>query len=213
MTRQEDIRKLLKMSPAQMQKKAGDRLVICSDIDVLHRCFAESIAAEITVNNAKNRLTKLILPVGPVGQYPILAEMINNQRISLKQCWFFMMDDYRADHRAASVLSAAASWFCASAGHKTDSAVMPKPPVLWWMDTVEMIGFEPHFHVDVSDFVELKREMLRCHKSQLSHGDNADFLPLEEVMIRQCEARGEQAGVRAAEVFRQHRAWKRTGAW
>lgn len=94
MTRSEEIRKLLKMSPAQMQKKAGDRLVICPDIDVLHQHFAESIAAEITANNAKNRPTKLILPVGPVGQYPILAEMINARRISLKQCWLFMMDEH-----------------------------------------------------------------------------------------------------------------------
>ena len=122
-------------------------------------------------------------------------------------------NDYHADHRAASVLSAAASWFCASVGHRTGASPMAKPPTLWWMDTVEMIGFQPHFYVDVSDNVELKREMLRCHKSQLSRGDNASFSPLEEVMIRQCEARGAQAGVRAAEAFRQHRAWKRVGAW
>lgn len=98
MTRQEEIRKLLKMSPAQMQKKAGERLVICPDIDSLHQHFAESIAAEIKANNTKGRRTKLILPVGPVGQYPILAEMINVQRISLKQCWFFMMDEQCDDN-------------------------------------------------------------------------------------------------------------------
>ncbi|HJN12927.1 MAG TPA: hypothetical protein QF564_29895 [Pirellulaceae bacterium] len=98
MTRQEEIRKLLKLSPAQMQKRAGQRLVVCSDIDALHQHFAESIAAEIKGNNSKNRQTKLILPVGPVGQYPILAEMINDQRISLKQCWFFMMDEHCDDN-------------------------------------------------------------------------------------------------------------------
>ncbi len=90
---------------------------------------------------------------------------------------------------------------------------MLKPPAVWWMDTVEMIGFEPHFYVDVSDFVELKQGMMRCHKSQLARGENADFSPLEEVMRRQCAARGAQAGVRAAEAFRQHAAWKRIGAW
>ena len=86
------------MSPAQMRKKAGKHLVVCSDIDVLHRHFAESIATEIKANNAKGRPTKLILPVGPVGQYPILAEMINDQRISLKNCWFFMMDEHCDDN-------------------------------------------------------------------------------------------------------------------
>ncbi len=122
-------------------------------------------------------------------------------------------NDYHADHRAASTLAEAASWFCASAGHTTESAPMAKPPALWWMDTVEMIGFEPQLYVDVSDFVELKRQMVHCHGSQLARGDNADFSPLEKMMIRQCEARGAQAGVRAAEAFQQHRAWKRIGAW
>lgn len=101
MTRQEEIRRLLRMTPAQMQKKAGDRLVICPDIDALHRHFAESIADEIKKNNAKGRPTKLILPVGPVGQYPILAEMVNDQRISLKRCWFFMMDEQCDDNGVA----------------------------------------------------------------------------------------------------------------
>ncbi len=121
--------------------------------------------------------------------------------------------DYHADHRAASVLAEAASWFCASAGHRTDSAPLAKPPGLWWMDTVEMIDFAPHFYLDVTDYVELKRQMLRCHTSQLSRGDSADFSPLETMMIRQYEARGAQAGVRAAEAFRQHHTWKRIAAW
>ncbi len=81
-----------------MQEKAGARLVVCPDIDTLHRHFAESIAAEVNVNNAHGRQTKLILPVGPVGQYPLLAEMINRTGISLKQCWFFMMDEHCDDN-------------------------------------------------------------------------------------------------------------------
>lgn len=98
MKRQEEIRGLLKQSPAQMQKRAGKKLVICPDIDALHQHFAEAIAAEIKANNAKGRPTKLILPVGPVGQYPIFAEMINSEKISLKQCWFFMMDEQCDDN-------------------------------------------------------------------------------------------------------------------
>ncbi|MDP6466878.1 MAG: PIG-L deacetylase family protein [Pirellulaceae bacterium] len=122
-------------------------------------------------------------------------------------------DDYHADHRAASAVSEAASWFCASAGHKTESAPLAQPPALWWMDTVELVGFQPEFYVDVSEFVELKRQMVRCHQSQLARGENAGFSPLEEIMIRQSEARGAQAGAAAAEAFQQASAWKRTGAW
>jgi LmbE family N-acetylglucosaminyl deacetylase len=122
-------------------------------------------------------------------------------------------NDYHSDHRAAAVLAEAASWFCASTGHRTASAPLAMPPALWWMDTVEMIDFVPYFYVDVTYKVELKLQMLRCHKSQLARGNSTDFSPLEEVMIRQCHTRGAQAGVDAAEAFRQHQAWKRIAAW
>lgn len=98
MSREDEIRRLLKMSPSQMKKKGGERLVVCLDIDALHRHFAQSIATEIRANNAKGKPTKLIIPVGPVGQYPILAEIINRESLSLKQCWFFMMDEQCDDN-------------------------------------------------------------------------------------------------------------------
>ena len=82
------------------------------------------------------------------------------------------------------------------------------------MDTINMHGFTPGFYIDVSDYIELKRRMIRCHQSQLARGESADFSPLEELMIRQMEARGAQCGVvEAAEVFQIHAAWKRTPAW
>lgn len=121
--------------------------------------------------------------------------------------------DYHADHQAASAVTETATWFCASAGQKTASPPLAKPPALWWMDTVEMIGFEPHFSIDVSEYVDLKTRMMRCHRSQLARGHEEDFSPLEEMMIRQCRARGAQAGVSAAEAFRTHGAWKRFAAW
>ena len=122
-------------------------------------------------------------------------------------------DDYHSDHRAASALAEAASWYCTSAGHKSHSPVMEGQPTLWWMDTMNMTGFEPGFYVEVTEYVNLKRRMLGCHKSQLLRGEDGDFSPLEEQMIRQCEVRGEQTGVRAAEAFCAHAAWKRLRAW
>jgi len=122
-------------------------------------------------------------------------------------------EDYHSDHRAASALAEAASWFCASAGHKSAAPVMKKPPVVWRMDTLNMIGFEPGFYVDISEHVDLKRRMLRCHRSQLQPGRDGDSASLEDQMLRQCEMRGAQAGVAAAEAFRVHPAWKRIGAW
>lgn len=122
-------------------------------------------------------------------------------------------NDYHPDHQQVSILADAASWFCASAGHVTDSPHMDSPPSLWWMDTINMAGFEPGFYIDVSDHLEVKSEMLRCHKSQLARGDNTDFSPLEDIMRSQVTARGNQAGVKAAEAFQNHVAWKRVTPW
>ena len=81
------------------------------------------------------------------------------------------------------------------------------------MDTINMTSFEPGFFVDVSEYIDLKRRMLACHKSQLQRGANPDFAPLVERMAWQAATRGAQAGVPAAEAFRLHLAWKRTRAW
>lgn len=93
MDRKTEIRRLLKLSPEEVRAKAGQRLVVCEDLDALHRRFAEDIAGEICENNSKNEQTRLILPVGPTGQYPVLAEIINRKKISLSNCWFFFMDE------------------------------------------------------------------------------------------------------------------------
>jgi hypothetical protein len=55
--------------------------------------------------------------------------------------------------------------------------------------------------------------MLACHRSQLQRGTEGDFSPLAEQMLRQCQARGAQAGTAAAEAFRPHLVWKRARAW
>lgn len=121
--------------------------------------------------------------------------------------------DYHPDHRAAAALAEATSWFAASAGYKTDEPSLPTQPELWWMDTINMSGFEPGFFVDISPFAQLKHQMLHCHKSQLSRFGQRDFSPLEDLMKIQYTARGAQAGVTAAEAFRPHLVWKRARAW
>jgi len=121
--------------------------------------------------------------------------------------------DYHPDHRAASKLAESASWFCASAGHETESPPMDTPPALWWMDTIDMHGFAPGFYIDVGEFMDLKQRMIRCHQSQLARSDSADFSQLEELLVRQSESRGAQCGAIAAEAFKIHSAWKRTRSW
>lgn len=122
-------------------------------------------------------------------------------------------EDYHPDHRAASALAEAVSWFAASAGHGTREAPLDRPPVLWWMDTVRMLQFTPGFFIDITNCSDRKHQALRCHASQLRRGGDANFAELEQLMEWQYRSRGAQAGTTAAEAFRMHAAWMRIGAW
>lgn len=69
-------------------------LTILPDLPSLFGHFARAIADEIAANNAAGRPTRLILPVGPVGQYPLLANLCNHESISWRDVHVFLMDEY-----------------------------------------------------------------------------------------------------------------------
>ncbi|MBI4910216.1 MAG: 6-phosphogluconolactonase [Acidobacteria bacterium] len=62
--------------------------------DELLADFACAIADEISAANREERPARLILPVGPVRQYPILVEITNRERISWRNAWVFQMDEF-----------------------------------------------------------------------------------------------------------------------
>ena len=49
---------------------------------------------EVMRNNAANKPTVMIVPVGPTEQYPIFARLVNQLGVSLKNVHFFNMDEY-----------------------------------------------------------------------------------------------------------------------
>jgi glucosamine-6-phosphate deaminase len=67
---------------------------VLPDSDSLFAHMARSITDEIQVNNLAEKPTRLILPVGPVGQYPLLVNICNQERISWKNVYTFNMDEY-----------------------------------------------------------------------------------------------------------------------
>jgi len=56
--------------------------------------MALTMLEEIVHNNEQGKKTVMIVPVGPTQQYPILAEMVNRFRVSLRNVHFFNMDEY-----------------------------------------------------------------------------------------------------------------------
>ena len=89
-----DLNAYLTLPVAELRQKSKVRLEILPHLDALYLHFARSIADEIKSNNQAGRPTRLILPVGPVGQFPMLARICNQERISWQNVFTFNMDEY-----------------------------------------------------------------------------------------------------------------------
>ncbi|MFR5629273.1 MAG: glucosamine-6-phosphate isomerase, partial [Ruthenibacterium lactatiformans] len=72
-------------------------LVKMGDSDEVFRAMADMMADCIKENNAGGKRTVFICPVGPVGQYAFFVRRVNEEGISLKDVWFFNMDEYLED--------------------------------------------------------------------------------------------------------------------
>jgi glucosamine-6-phosphate deaminase len=79
---------------SQLPEASKVRLEILPDPNALYRHFARGVADEIKANNQADQRTRLILPVGPVGQYPILAHICNAEQVSWRNVFTFNMDEY-----------------------------------------------------------------------------------------------------------------------
>lgn len=74
-------------------------IAVMRDNETVFRAMAEEMTEEIKRKNALGERTVFICPVGPVGQYPYFVEQVNRERISLKNVWFFNMDEYLTDEQ------------------------------------------------------------------------------------------------------------------
>ncbi len=78
-------------------KNAKMPLRILKSEQAAYEEIAEIMLDTVKQNNAAGKPTTIICPVGPIGQYPIFAERVNRERVSLKDCTFINMDEYLND--------------------------------------------------------------------------------------------------------------------
>jgi LmbE family N-acetylglucosaminyl deacetylase len=119
-------------------------------------------------------------------------------------------NDYHPDHRTVSRLVFDASFVASLPNIETKHPAHPLVPPLYYMDTVAGKGFHPSEYVDITSTMEVKRQMLACHESQvkwLKDHDDIDVMEFIEVMAR---ARGFQCNVQYAEGFCSSDVWPRT---
>lgn len=74
-------------------------LIITKDNASAFYEMAKEMADEIQRKNALGEYTVFICPVGPVGQYPYFVDMVNTQKIDLKNVWFINMDEYLTEEK------------------------------------------------------------------------------------------------------------------
>ena len=70
---------------------------VMADNAAVFSAIAREMADEIIRKNALGERTVFICPVGPVGQYPYFVDIVNRERICLKNVWFINMDEYLTD--------------------------------------------------------------------------------------------------------------------
>ena len=116
-------------------------------------------------------------------------------------------NDYHPDHRAASSIAMSARQLATAPLFDSDHPSLAAAPAVFYMDPLGLIGDAPELWVDISETIELKRQMLWCHKSQnewLQDIDGIDYLAFVD---RQGQMRGLQCGVSYAEGFRAARTY------
>lgn len=70
---------------------------VMADKPTVFQAIAREMADTIKAKNTAGETTVFICPVGPIGQYPYFVDIVNSERISLKNCWFINMDEYLGD--------------------------------------------------------------------------------------------------------------------
>ena len=118
-------------------------------------------------------------------------------------------NDYMPDHTAVSKLVFDAAFTATLPNYPTKEKTVAKLVPIFYMDTLAGVGFNPEYYVDISEYIDLKMNMLECHESQLvwmREHDNIDFAD----MVRTCSKyRGYQCGVAYAEGFRPYNVYPR----
>jgi glucosamine-6-phosphate deaminase len=93
-TNANDLADWLAIEPADLAARSRLPLTILETKEDVYRHLAESIFDELAAARETRQPLSLIVPVGPKGQYPILAAMINDAKLSLDHATFFGMDEW-----------------------------------------------------------------------------------------------------------------------
>jgi glucosamine-6-phosphate deaminase len=87
----------LNISAADLGKGQCVQIKVVGDMNSVGQHLAEAMTAEIIAGEITGRGATLIVPVGPIDQYAILAHKVNTLRIPCRNVVFINMDEYLTD--------------------------------------------------------------------------------------------------------------------
>ncbi len=90
----------LNVPPERLGQGTPLQVRISGDVQAIARDIAEAMMAAVEQSRSAGRSATMIVPVGPVDQYPILAEMINQQQSDWRDVVLINMDEYLTDDDA-----------------------------------------------------------------------------------------------------------------
>jgi glucosamine-6-phosphate deaminase len=84
----------LAVPPEQLAERSPVPFLLTESREALHERFADDVFAELEGARHDGTEVSLIMPLGPTGQFPILARRINKSRLALDHVTFFGMDEW-----------------------------------------------------------------------------------------------------------------------
>ncbi len=87
----------LNISAADLGKGTPVKITVKTDMVSIGMAVAHDMLEEILRAKADGRNATLIVPVGPVDQFAILAAILNEKKISIREIMFINMDEYLTD--------------------------------------------------------------------------------------------------------------------
>ncbi len=89
-----ELNEWLRIPPDELPARARLPLRILPTPQDVHQDFANTLFDELQEARRQGRELALIVPVGPTGQYPVLAARVNEARLRLDHVTFFGMDNW-----------------------------------------------------------------------------------------------------------------------
>jgi LmbE family N-acetylglucosaminyl deacetylase len=118
-------------------------------------------------------------------------------------------NDYMPDHTVTSTLVFDASFIATLPHTKTEHPHHDKVTPIYYMDTVVGVDFDPEEYVDITSTIEVKKDMLGKHTSQIEWLKNHDEIDILNTIDTVARFRGLQCGSEFAEAFARAKTWPR----